>query len=294
MQEKVKGNKLRGYLIEKYNHMTNAYTCNRLVREAEALGMELTIAGIEDTAASPRGLENAGRILERRDFVINRYKWGKLKDGINALALRSYNESGAFNLYINKYEQVKRLSSEAFLMPEYLLGMAGIPYDDLIRRLGSPVVAKGLESSMGAEIYLIRRAEDLKRLADLYGPEKEWLFEEYISTSYGRDIRVYSIRGNAAAAMERRSAGDFRANVALGASVRPCEITDGIRTIAGDMYRQTGLDFLGIDLMFGTDKPYFCEINVMPGIEGIEKASGLNIAGKVMETIRGDFENDEA
>ena len=55
------------------------------------------------------------------------------------------------------------------------------------------------------------------------------------------------------------------------------------------IYEQTGLDFLGIDLLFGREKPYFCEINVMPGLEGIEKASGINVAAKVMETIRSDF-----
>ena len=62
-----------------------------------------------------------------------------------------------------------------------------------------------------------------------------------------------------------------------------------LRAIAADIYEQTGLDFLGIDLLFGREKPYFCEINVMPGLEGIEKSSGINVAAKVMETIRSDF-----
>ena len=89
--------------------------------------------------------------------------------------------------------------------------------------------------------------------------------------------------------MQRTSQGDFRANVALGASVKPYPVTSGIRTIAADIYEQTGLDFLGIDLLFGREKPYFCEINVMPGLEGIEKASGINVAGKIIETIQSDF-----
>ena len=145
---------------------------------------------------------------------------------------------------------------------------------------------------MGEEIALIESEADLQRLIDRYGPQKEWLFEEYIGSSYGRDIRFYSIRGEVVACMQRRSNGDFRANVALGASVEPYEITEEIRTIAKDIYEQTGLDFLGIDLLFGTDKPYFCEINVMPGIEGIEKASGKNVAERIIETIKGDFEDE--
>lgn len=72
--------------------------------------------------------------------------------------------------------------------------------------------------------------------------------------------------------------------------MEPYEITPELRAAAEDIYRQTGLDFLGIDLLFGENKPYFCEINVMPGIEGIERATGVNIAKRIMETIKGDFE----
>ena len=119
--------------------------------------------------------------------------------------------------------------------------------------------------------------------------EKEWLFEEFITISFGKDMRFYSIRGEVVACMQRKSQGDFRANVALGASVEPYKITPQIQQIAKDIYTQTGLDFLGIDLLFGETKPYFCEINVMPGIEGIETATGVNVAKKIMETIYKDF-----
>lgn len=281
---------LKGYLIEKYNNMSGAYTCRRLLEEAGKLGMDLRIVGINDTEACPEGIFNAGEKLEPVDFVINRYKWGKLKDAINGLAGRTYNPLPAYNLYINKYEQVRRLTSDAFLKPKYILGTAALPFGQITAELGSPVVAKGLESSMGMEIFLVHNDSELKKMAAGYSPEKEWLFEEYIASSYGRDMRFYSIRGNVAACMQRKSAGDFRANVALGASVEPLEITDEIRTIAKDIYDQTGLDFLGIDLLFGKDRPYFCEINVMPGIEGIEKASGKNIAREICGTIKGDFD----
>ena len=280
---------LKGYLIEKYNVMSNAYTCNRLVEEAAALDMDLQIIGIHDTMVTPEGVINCGRELEHRDFVINRYKWGQEKDAINALATRSYNPLAAYNIYINKFEQVRRLHSEAFLVPKYILGTSLLPFASIVDQLGLPFVGKGLESSMGEEIVCIRNPEDYEKLSSSYPVSKEWLFEEFISESYGRDMRFYSIRGEAVACMQRRSQGDFRANVALGASVEPFEITPAIRTIARDIYEQTGLDFLGIDLLFGKEKPYFCEINVMPGLEGIEKASGSNVAKQILETIPSDF-----
>ena len=280
---------ITGYIIEKYNKMTNAYTCNRLVEEAKKLNIDLRIIGIHDTMILENEILNNNTKLEKRDFVINRYKWGNIKDEINSLTTKSYNPLDTYNIYINKYEQVKRLCSTQFLVPKYLLGTSLLKYEDIVQDLGTPFVAKGLESSMGEQISLIEKPEDMQELSHKYGIEKEWLFEEFISTSYGRDMRFYSIRGEVVACMQRKSQGDFRANVALGASVEPFEITPEIRQIAKDIYKQTRLDFLGIDLLFGKDKPYFCEINVMPGIEGIETATRVNVAKKIMETIHNDF-----
>ena len=280
---------INGYIIEKYNTMTNAYTCNRLVEEAKKLNIDLRIIGIHDTIILNDEILNHGIPLEKRDFLINRYKWGKMKDNINSLAIKSYNPLDSYNIYINKYEQVKRLRSDAFLIPQYLLGTSLLRYEDIAKHLGTPFVAKGLESSMGEQIALIEKPQDLQELSQKYGTEKEWLFEEFITTSFGRDMRFYSIRGEVAACMQRKSKRDFRANVALGATVEEFDITPQIRQIAKDIYKQTGLDFLGIDLLFGKEKPYFCEINVMPGIEGIETATGVNVAKKIMETIYNDF-----
>ena len=74
--------------------------------------------------------------------------------------------------------------------------------------------------------------------------------------------------------------------------VRPDFIAYDFGPFSKDIYEQTGLDFLGIDLLFGKDKPYFCEINVMPGIEGMERATGVNVAGAIIDTILGDFKHD--
>lgn len=284
---------LKGYLIEKYNNMANAYTCNRLVEEAVKQEMDLQILGIQDSLVMEGQIVNNKIQLEKRDFVINRYKWGNIKDEINALAKRSYNSLPEYNLYINKYEQVKRLRSNEFLIPKYILATSLSPFEQIADILGLPFVAKGLESSMGEEIFLIEKEEDMQSLGLRYGKEKEWLCEEFIHTSFGRDMRFYSIRGEVAACMERISANDFRANVALGADVKPYGITPAIRQIAKDIYEETGLDFLGIDLLFGKEKLYFCEINVMPGIKGIEKATGINVAEKIISTIKNDFVNHD-
>lgn len=280
-----------GYLIEKYNNMADAYTCARLMNEASKIGIKLELIGVHDTLIAEDGIYNNGIKLDLCDFVINRYKWGKAKDCLNKLGRRTYNPISSYNRYINKFEQISNIRSDAFIMPDYLLGTVQSDYQMIADRLGEAFVAKGLESSQGAQIYFISCEEDMKALLKENDPDKELLFEQYIKESAGKDIRLYSIRGNCIACMTRRSGSDFRANVALGASVEKYEITDDIRKAAKDIYIQTGLDFLGIDLLFGSEKPYFCEINVMPGIEGMEKATGVNVAGKVIETIAADLDN---
>ena len=284
--------KLNGYLIEKYSNMGKAYTCNRLVEEATLLGIELDIVGIHDAYVRKGGLYLQGEPLQTRDFAINRYKYGNLKQEIVGLTNRSYNKQEIFERYINKYVQVKNLQSPEFLIPNYILATSQAKFQILADELGLPFVAKGLESAQGEEVFLIHSEADLKSLIEKYGESKEILFEEFIQSSFGRDMRFYSIRGNVVAGMIRKSQGDFRANVALGAMVEACEVTPEIEKIAKSIYGQTGLDFLGIDLLFGKDKPYFCEINVMPGIEGIEQATKVNVARKIMETIRGDFDHE--
>ena len=317
---------LRGYLIEKYNNMGNAYTCRRLLEEARKAKIDLKMTGIFDcmlheaetsrdpdrnfTKQGETGPEQPGedagilwrekdfyRPLAPADFIINRFKTGKIMEAINRQGTRSYNPLSAFSRYVSKYEQMLDLTSEAFVKPSYILAASLTPYHDLCHKLGSPFVAKGLESSMGREIFLIKNETDYLKLNEYskstLNPGKEWLFEEFIGSGAGKDMRLLSIRGKVIAAMERiaKDPAEFRSNVALGAAVRPLPVTEEFRMIARDLYRQTGLDIMGIDLLYGKELPCFCEINVMPGIEGMERASGINIAGKIIEMILDDFAN---
>lgn len=280
---------LTGFLIERYNNMGNSYTCYRLMEEAKLLGMSLRLIGVADTYIRDGFAYNGTEQLASCDFVINRFKVGRLREHINRLAKRTYNDCSRFGTFVNKYEQLRFIKSDKFSVPRYVLSMASIGYSQLTDTLGLPFVAKGLESSMGREVFLIACQSDFENLRNLYGDDKEWLFEEFIRSSVGKDLRIFSVRGEAIAAMERKSTSDFRANVALGATVSSVSISDEIRDIAKDIYSETELDFVGIDLLFGESGYYFCEVNVMPGIEGIERATGVNIGRAIMKTIKNDF-----
>ena len=281
--------KISGYLIEKYNNMGNVYSCRRLSEEAQKQDVALKMTGVRDTSIKADNCYNQGQLLENRDFIINRYKYGKIKDCLNKLGTKSYNNLPALNIYVNKLEQLKNINSAYFIKPKYIAGFCSLPFQMLADELKLPFVAKGLESSMGREIFLIKNQEEYSNLANLYAASKEWLFEEFITESYGRDMRLYCVRGKVIAAMERCSESDFRANVALGANVKKIWIEPHFQNIAQDIYKQTGLDFVGLDLLYGKERPYFCEINITAGLEGIEKATGVNVAGTIIQVIKDDF-----
>lgn len=284
--------KISGYLIEKYNNMGKAYSCRRLLEEAQKQNIDLKLIGIYDSYVTQDGCYNNETLLSPRDFVINRYKYGKIKDNLNEFGAKSYNAIKPLNLYINKFEQLKNIKSSHFKKPKYITGLSNLSFEMLADELKLPFVAKGLESSMGQEIFLIKNKDNYAALSQSFLSNKEWLFQEFINSSEGRDMRLYCVRGEVIAAMERVSNADFRANVALGASVKKINITSEFQAIAQDIYEQTSLDFIGLDLLFGDNEPYFCEINVTAGMEGIEKATGINVAEAVIKTIKGDFNVD--
>lgn len=137
---------------------------------------------------------------------------------------------------------------------------------------------------MGRKIRLICRADAFSSLFKVYPSEKEILYEEFISSSFGRDLRLFCIRGHVIACMLRELKNDFRANIALGARVTNYPINETLQGIAYDIYSLTNLDVVGIDLLFGDDANYLCEINVMLGLEGIEQVSGINIVHLIINS----------
>ncbi len=278
-----------GYLIERYTNMGSAYTCRRLVEEASKLGMTLSIVGVADVGVAGDGkLMLSGHELEHRRFAINRYKWGHVVRAINAACERSYNSIEPFCRYVDKYEQVRDVRSAAFRIPKWVLGTAAMGFSSVAEEVGAPFVAKGLASSQGREIWLIQDEADMERLLGSVGPDKELLFEQCITQSLGKDIRVFGVRGEAVACMRRVSHEGFRANFALGAELSPYPVDEEVRQAVRDVYQTTGLDFFGLDLLGGPGDYWFCEVNVMAGMEGIERTTGVNVAGRVMQAIGED------
>lgn len=271
----------KGYLIERYTDMGSAYTTARLLTEAKSAGINLSVVGVEDVTLKNGTLFHKGQPLTEADFVINRYKYGVLKDCINRLAKHQYNRLEGLNRFVNKANELLALAGGSLCFPEYILGRQGISYEEIADYLGVPFVAKGLLSSQGRQVYLVSGKEAYEKIRNKHG-EEELLFQEFVKSSYGRDVRFFMIQGEVIACMGRRAKEGFRANFALGGSVEKYEVDHRIREIGREIYEKTGLELLGVDLLFGEEDYVFCEINVTPGIEGMERATGVNVAGKII------------
>ncbi|MDO4754465.1 MAG: RimK family alpha-L-glutamate ligase [Bacillota bacterium] len=289
MKYQRKGEILSGYIVSNYNSMDGTYICPRLLEEAEKRGMRLETVGVFDVIVTPDAVYNRGKKLEKRDFVIHRFKTGEIRRALAGLGSVSYNHSTNLEQFNNKYRQLLHIKSDACRLPVSCISRLERDHGEIVALVGSPFVAKGLESSEGKEVFLIRGEGDYLELKSKFLPEKEWLFQEYIRSSHGRDVRIYSIRGEAVAAMERFSEHDFRANFVLNGTAKKLEITPPFRQIARDIYMSTGLDFVGIDLLYGESGYVFCEINITPGMLGIESVTGVNISEKILDMIEGDF-----
>ena len=152
------------------------------------------------------------------------------------------------------------------------------------RELGYPMIVKECFGSFGAQVYKAENQEQLKFLVQQIG-NKPMLFQEYIASSEGRDIRIHVVGGQVITAMYRYSVtGDFRANITNGGHMKPYEPTEEEKNLAIQSAKALGLDFAGVDLLFGEDgKALVCEVNSNAHFRNIYDCTGVNVADHMME-----------
>ena len=281
--------KLTGYLISKYSYPGTVYSFKRLLEEAVKLDIDLLEIGVADCTIINGKVYFKGELIPERDFAIVRYYVPAFTEALCRLVKRQYNDTQIIAKFRNKYNQVSLIKPNCFKQPKSILGSASTDYEFLRKKLGLPFIAKGLESYGGQQIFLIRNIFDYDSLKFHFNDAKEFLYQQFISESRGEDIRIFAVKGETIAAMMRTSDGDFRSNHSLGGSSAEVEISEELRNIGKDIYEQTGIDFVGIELLKSKDGLYFCEINTVPGFESLEITNDINIARIMMEVIRKDF-----
>ncbi|MEO7350119.1 MAG: RimK family alpha-L-glutamate ligase [Terrimesophilobacter sp.] len=152
---------------------------------------------------------------------------------------------------------------------------------------GAPVVIKLLEGTQGIGVILapeIKVAEAI--IETLHSTKQNVLIQSFISESRGRDIRALVVGDRVVAAMRRVAVGDeFRSNVHRGGTVEKVELSPAYEQAAVRSAQIMGLRVAGVDMLEGNDGPLVMEVNSSPGLEGIERATGLDVAGAIIDHI---------
>ena len=236
-----------------------------------------------------------GRAEGRPDFVLFWDKDVRLAERLEADGFRLFNSARAIETCDDKSLTYVRLKKSGVPMPETLIApmtFHNIGYTDyeFLRSakdaLGFPMVVKESYGSFGKEVYLARDMNELREIVQSAGG-RPLIFQEYVKSSHGIDIRINIVGGEVIASMLRRSVnGDFRANVTNGGKMETYTPTDGEAALAIRSCEALELDFAGIDILFGADgEPVFCEANSNSHFKNIYDCTGINVADAMFKYI---------
>ncbi len=148
---------------------------------------------------------------------------------------------------------------------------------------GYPMVLKEACGSLGTGVYLCRKREEAEALLDRLAGQR-LILQAFVSSSRGRDKRLYMIDGACAGAVLRTNPEDFRANLALGGAAEPYAPSPEEVLLCQKAVRALGLLFAGVDLLDG-EGPLLCEVNSNAHFTGLEKATGVDIAGGIARAV---------
>lgn len=227
------------------------------------------------------------------DFVFFIDKDIYLAKYLEQLGIPVFNSSSTIEMSDDKIQTYQKLSYLGIPIPNTIIApkiyTTGILSDDylqsIIHKLGIPLVVKEAFGSFGEQVYLVHDFEGLKELTNkLQG--KPFLFQTYISSSHGRDIRLQVVGNKVIAGMERNNNQDFRANITNGGNMNPFKPDQKAIKIAIAAARAINADFAGVDLLFGPEESYLvCEINANAHIRNLTESTGVNIADEMMAYI---------
>ncbi len=199
------------------------------------------------------------------------------------------NPSHAITVSRDKLRALQALSRHKIGLPTTLFVRHTSEILPGIERMGGPpVVIKLLEGTQGVGVILADSTKVAEAIIEtLSGPAKmSVLLQRFVKESKGRDIRAFVVGSRVVAAMRRQAQGDeFRSNIHRGGSAEVVTLDEEYERVAVNAAQVMGLRVAGVDLLEGNDGPMLMEVNSSPGLEGIETATGIDVAGEIISLI---------
>ncbi|MDH3232351.1 MAG: 30S ribosomal protein S6--L-glutamate ligase [Alphaproteobacteria bacterium] len=276
----------------------NLYSHKRLVEAAETRGHEIKIYNtlritMNITSHRPEAYYD-GQKIEGYDAVIPRigasvtfYGLAVLRQ-LEMMGVWPLNESVAIGRSRDKLRSVQLLARKGIGLPVTAFAHDPKQASEVIKIAGgAPVVIKLLEGTQGIGVVLGETESSAKSVIEAFrGVKVNILVQEFIKEAGGSDIRAFVVGDRVVAAMRRQGGeGEFRSNIHRGGSATAIKITPEERSTAVRAARIMGLNVCGVDMLRSNHGPVVMEVNSSPGLEGVEKATGIDIAGKIIEFI---------
>ncbi|PKA98626.1 SSU ribosomal protein S6P modification protein [Flavobacteriaceae bacterium MAR_2009_75] len=277
----------------------NLYSNKRIMEAAEARGHEIVFLNVELAymkldAHSPEIRYRGGNILKEFDAVIPRIKPSVTFYGcalirqFNNLGVYCQNAAEAISQSRDKLFASQLFSKNDIHIP--ITGFAKSPADtkDLIKMVnGAPLIIKLLESTQGKGVVLAETNKAAESVINAFkSVNTNILVQEFIKEANGQDIRCFVVNNKVVASIQRQAEkGEFRANIHQGGKASIVKITSEERKLAQKAAKVLNLAVAGVDIIRSNKGPLLLEVNSSPGLEGIENATGKDIANTMIMAI---------
>lgn len=277
----------------------NLYSNKRIMEAAKKRGHQIEFANVGEcyikvSSENSEIFYDEGKKIEKVDFVIPRIKPAMTFYGsaiikqFEMMKINCLNNSDAISKSRDKLCTLQILAGHGYNIPTTSFANSSYETKDLIKLVGSaPLVIKLLEGTKGVGVVLAETTKAAESVINAFRTLKaDILVQHYIKESKGQDIRCFVIGDKVVASMQRQaSEGEFRANIHLGATAQNVEITKEEREMAIGAAKIIGLDVAGVDMVRSSTGPKILEVNSSPGLEGIEGATGIDVADQMIEYI---------
>lgn len=277
----------------------NLYSNQRLMEAAEERGHQISFLNIKHCymkmdSEEPEIHYRGGRLLNDLNAVITRIRpsmtfYGcALTRQFESMGIYTTNTSTAITQSRDKLFSLQLLIKKGLNIPT--TGFANSPIDtnDLIEMVGgAPLIVKLLEGTQGSGVVLAETRKAAESVINAFKAlNANLLVQEFVKEADGKDLRCFVIDNKVVATIQREAApGEFRANLHLGGTASVVRISKEERKLAVNAAKTLGLKVAGVDIIRSAKGPLLLEVNSSPGLEGIETATGKDIAGMVIASI---------
>lgn len=275
------------------------YSTKRLLEEAQKAGHEGIIVdhSLCDLIIEQNGpsIIYQGKTLEGVDAIIPRI--GASVTFYGTAVVRQFELMGAFSVVTSqaivrsrdKLRSLQILSKNGLGMPKTAFTNFSKGGEKmLIEQVGgAPVIVKLLEGTQGLGVVLAETKKAAQSVVEAFhGLKARIIVQEFVKEAKGADIRAFVVNGKVVGAMKRQGAeGEFRSNLHRGGVATVIRLSRLEKQAALNAAKALGLDVAGVDMLQSDRGPLILEVNSSPGLEGIESATGINIAGEIIKFV---------